>query len=107
MNLELPPAIAGFFRAHNTGETENFLQLFTADAVVHDEAHDHRGAAIKTWFDGAIAKYHPQAEVTGLTREGEQAIVAAQVSGTFPGSPAELHYKFTLEDDKIAALAIG
>jgi hypothetical protein len=39
MKTELPVAIAGFFQAHNSGKTDNFLDLFTADAVVYDEAH--------------------------------------------------------------------
>jgi hypothetical protein len=38
---------------------------------------------------------------------GEQTIAAAQVTGSFPGSPAQIRYKFTLRNGKIAALAIG
>ena len=66
MNKELPPVIAAFFHAHNTGQTDHFNQLFTSDALVSDEAHEYRGAAIKAWIDGAIAKYKPDAAVTDL-----------------------------------------
>ena len=45
--------------------------------------------------------------ITGLTEAGSQTIAAAQVSGSFPGSPAQIRYKFTLRNGKIAALAIG
>ena len=38
---------------------------------------------------------------------GGQTLATAQVSGNFPGSPAQIRYKFTLRNDKIAALAIG
>jgi hypothetical protein len=38
---------------------------------------------------------------------GEQTIAAARVSGSFPGTPAQSRYKFTLRNGKIAALAIG
>lgn len=107
MTPQLPPAIAGFFQAHNTGATSEFTRLFTDDAVVFDESHEHRGGAIKTWIDGAIAKYKPIAEVKSLTREGEKDIATAQVSGNFPGSPTQLRYKFTLRGGKIAALSIG
>ena len=107
MNTALPPVIAAFFRAHNTGETADFNQLFTPDALVTDEAHEYRGAAIKAWIDGAIAKYTPLADVTDLAEVGGQTIATAQVSGNFPGSPAQIRYRFTLRDDKIAALAIG
>lgn len=107
MDKNLSPAIAGFFQAHNSGKTDDFLDLFTADAVVQDEEREHRGGAIKVWIDGAIAKYQPQADVTKLTEAGQQTIATTQVSGNFPGSPVQLHYQFTLKDGKIAALTIG
>lgn len=105
--IELPPPIASFFRAHNTGQTDRFNELFTGEALVSDEAHEYRGAAIKEWIDGAVAKYQPKADVTDLAQEGDQTIATAQVSGTFPGSPIQLRYHFTLQDGKIAALVIG
>ena len=103
---ELPSPISGFFRAHNTGQTDDFTTLFTEDAVVSDEEQAHRGPAIKEWIDKAIAKYKPQAEVTNLSQTGDKTTVTAQVSGTFPGSPAQLNYEFTLRGDKIATLNI-
>ncbi|MET0660707.1 MAG: nuclear transport factor 2 family protein [Steroidobacteraceae bacterium] len=86
MNADLPIVIAAFFHAHNTGHTDDFSQLFTDDALVSDEAHEYRGADIKVWIDGAIAKYRPVADVTDLADVGEQTIATAQVSGSFPGS---------------------
>ena len=107
MTIKLPQAIEAFFHAHNTGQTDGFGELFTADATVTDEAHEYRGAAIKAWIDGAIAKYKPVADVSDLTEVGGQTIATAQVSGNFPGSPAQIRYKFTLKNDRIAALVIG
>lgn len=107
MNTELPPVIAAFFRAHNTGQTDDFNQLFTRDALVSDEAHEYRGAGIKAWIDGAIAKYSPVADITDVAEVNGQTIATTQVSGNFPGSPARIRYKFTLKNGKIAALAIG
>lgn len=107
MTPELPPAIAAFFQAHNTGQTADFNQLFTDDAVVSDESQEYRGAAIKEWIDGAISKYQPVADVTDLTEVGTQTIATAQVSGNFPGSPTQLRFHFTLKNGKIAALTIG
>ena len=107
MTTELPPVIAAFFGAHNTGQTADFHQLFTDDALVTDESREYRGAAIKEWIDTAISKYQPVAAVTDLAEAGSQTIATAQVSGNFPGSPAELRYHFTLKNGKIAALTIG
>ena len=108
MKTELPAPIAGFFQAHNSGMTGALLDLFTADAVVSDEAHEYRGDAIKTWLDGAIANFHPlHGEVLSLEESGGQTVATAQVSGTFPGSPVQLRYQFTLQGGKIAALSIA
>ena len=107
MNTELPPPIDRFFRAHNTGHTEDFNALFTADAVVSDEAHEYCGAAIKEWIDNAVEQYKPHAEVIALALTGDKTIVTALISGTFPGSPIQLRYQFTVEGDKIGALSIG
>ncbi len=108
MNIELPAPIAGFFQAHNSRMTDAFLDLFTADAVVADESHEYRGDAIRTWIDGAISRYHPlHAKVTGFGPSGRQSVAIVQVSGTFPGSPVQLRYQFTLRDGKIAALSIA
>ena len=108
MKIDLPAPLAGFFQAQNSGKTDRFLDLFTADAVVSDEAHEYRGAAIKAWMEGAIAHYHPlHGEVIGLALSGNQTVATARVSGTFPGSPALLRYGFTLQGGKIAALNIA
>jgi hypothetical protein len=107
MNTQPPPVIAAFFRAHNSGETDDFERLFTHNALVSDEHHKYRGSAIKSWIDEAFAKYQPRAETTAIAQAGDTTIVTAQVSGTFPGSPTEIRYRFTLKDGRIAALEIG
>ncbi len=106
MNTELPPIIAAFFQSTNTREFASFLSLFTADAHVNDEANDYYGAQIAEWIDQATADAKPTADVTDITRDGDQFEVTAQVSGNFPGSPIQLRYYFTLENSKIAKLLI-
>lgn len=108
MNLKLPPPIAAFFEALNTHDTDHFITIFTADALVADEGQEYRGGdAIKGWIDRANAQYNPKAEVTDLANVGDVIVVTAQVSGTFPGSPIQLRHNFTLKNDKIAVLTIG
>lgn len=89
MNIELPPVIAAFFHATNTREFADFLLLFTSDAHVNDEASDHHGPEIAAWIDRATAESKPTVDVTGITRDGEQFVVTAGVSGNFPGSPVQ------------------
>lgn len=106
MNTELPPVIAAFFQSTNSREFADFLSLFTDDAHVNDEANDYYGAQIAVWIDRATADAKPTAEVTEITRDGNQLLVTAQVSGNFPGSPVHLRYYFTIRDSKIATLLI-
>lgn len=107
MSIELPPTVAAFFHSHNTGQTNDFNELFTDDALVNDEEQDYRGAAIEGWIDEAIAKYKPIAEPTDIAQVGDRTIVTAQVRGNFPGSPAQLRYNFTVKNGKIATLVIN
>lgn len=106
MHTELPPVIAAFFQSTNTREFADFLSLFTDEAHVTDEANDYYGAQIADWIDRATADAKPTADVTGITRDSDQFVVTAQVSGNFPGSPVQLRYYFTLRDSKIATLLI-
>jgi hypothetical protein len=107
MSILLPPALVAFFHAHNSGDTREFMSLFSADARVRDEGHEYQGPAIRAWLDGAIAQYQPQAAVDGVVSEDARLTVTAQVSGNFPGSPVQLRYAFTLRDGLIADLFIG
>ena len=88
MNIELPPTIAAFFRAHNTGQTDDFNNLFTDDALVNDEEQDYRGAAIKGWIDGAIAKYKPIAEPTDIVQVGikKRVLIVTKITRRGPST---------------------
>jgi hypothetical protein len=44
--------------------------------------------------------------VTDVAEAGGKTVVTAEVSGSFPGSPVQLRYNFTLKGEKIAALLI-
>lgn len=108
MTIALPAPITAFFNAHNSGETEHLLDLFTADAVVADESHEYRGEAIRGWMDDAVSKYSPlRADVASVASLDDQTDVLATVSGSFPGSPVQLCYRFVLREGKISSLAIG
>ena len=106
MNIDLPRTIAAFFQAFNAHDIDAFTVLFARGAFVADEGREYPGtAAIKAWIEKANASYKPHAVPTDLAHSDGKIVVTAEVSGTFPGSPAPLHYRFTLKDDKIAALS--
>jgi hypothetical protein len=107
MDTKLPPPIAAYFRAGNSHNTDLAFALFTSDALVADEGHEYRGAAIKEWLDRTNEQYQPNTKPIDFASAGDQIVVTAEVSGTFPGSPIQLHFTFTLKDGSIAALSIG
>jgi hypothetical protein len=107
MSITLTPVLESFVTSFNAQDSTTFVAQFTPDAVVHDEGREHRGSdAIKSWIEEAWKKYHPTLEVTGVTENGTETILTGVVSGTFDGSPLELHYHIAVTNAKIAALRI-
>ena len=108
MHLQLPPAITTFFEVSNGATDEALTHCFASDAVVRDEAHTYQGqAAIHAWLCAAQDKYTYHTEPFAVVQEGANVQVRATVTGTFPGSPAQLTYSFQVADDKIIALEIN
>jgi hypothetical protein len=107
MSATLTPFLASYVKSMNAQDNEAFIAHFAPDAIVQDEGHEHRGtAAIKAWIEEAHQKYQPTLEVTGVTEAGGETVLSGLVSGTFDGSPLELHHHLTITGGKIAALTI-
>jgi hypothetical protein len=105
-SIKMPPSIATYFK-EDTHDAGRVAQCFTENAVVIDERREHHGRpAIANWKAAATAKYHYTSEPIGIETPGTDLTVTARLVGDFPGSPVNLKYHFTLEDDKIARLEI-
>lgn len=108
MTIPLPVPLTNYFAAKNRHDIEAMLAPFAQDAVVRDEGKTHSGRAqIGAWMIDTTKKYRVTVEPVDASSAGDTWKVAALVSGNFPGSPATLHYRFTLADDQIAKLEIG
>jgi hypothetical protein len=105
--MKPPLPIAKFFEAFNLHDADAVVARFASDAVVSDEGRKYRGTKIRTWIDKVNADYQPKAKVISMVRAANKLIVTAQVSGSFPGSPIQLRYHFTLKKGKITALTCG
>jgi len=105
--MKLPPPITQFFKAFNLHDADAVVARFASDAVVADEGRKYRGAKIRTWIDKVNADYQPKAKTISAVRAANKHVVTAQVSGSFPGSPIQLRYHFTLKKGKITALVCG
>jgi hypothetical protein len=107
MALELPAPLPAYFAATNTHDTDGALATFAADASVRDEGQDMIGHdVIRAWIVETMRKYRFTIAPFGVEQTDGKTIVMARVSGTFPGSPIDLRYQFTIADGKIAKLAI-
>lgn len=108
MTASLPEPIAAYYAAKNRHDIDAMLAPFAADASVRDEGEEMRGhAAIRHWMEETTRKYRVTVAVAEVSEADGRTLVAADVTGTFPGSPARLRYAFTLEAGRIARLEIG
>lgn len=104
----LPEPIATFFALPSDADAARLGHVFTDDAVVRDESHEHRGIpAIRAWRIDAMARTPFTARPLSVEQRGDDTIVPTEVTGAFPGSPVVLSHRFTLRDDRIAALEIA
>ena len=108
MGPELPDILTRYFAAQNAHDIEAMTDCFAVDAHVHDEGEDHRGrAAIRAWIKETSEKYRVEVEPLELRREADLTVIVARVSGNFPGSPADLTFRFGLADGRVATLAVN
>lgn len=105
-DLTLPEPIAAYFDADRQ-DAQAVARCFTKDGWVLDEGRTHTGlAAIEAWKAGSASRYTYTATPHSLEKQGHAYVVTANVAGSFPGSPVDLRYSFTLERGKVATLEI-
>lgn len=103
----LAAPIARYFAADGA-KGADIADCFTSDAIVVDERRTHRGReAIARWKEETSQQFEYSTEPFAIEADGETLVVTAHLSGTFPGSPIDLRYRFTLEGDAIARLEIA
>jgi len=108
MDTRLHSTLERYFAATSRHDVADMLADFAGDAVVVDEAREHRGTkAIRDWMEETIRKYDFEATPTSAAPANHMIAVSVTVSGRFPGSPIALTYRFELAGDTIARLEIG
>ncbi len=105
MKIQLAKPIAAYFQAANIHDSTRLADCFAERAVVYDEGHEYHGLdAIKLWNEETSKNYALALEVISVAQEAGQTLVAARASGNFAGSPAIIHFNFTVEDEKVICL---
>ena len=95
MKLNLPIILRRYFEAQNAHDIEAMVACFALDAAVRDEGRDIRGAeAVRAWKKETSANYRITAEPLECRADAGRTVVVVKVSGNFPGSPANLAYRF-------------
>lgn len=107
MYLQLPPVIEVFIKAKNNHDSETFSACFAENAIVRDEGRTIVGhTAIKKWMEDSTAKYNVALVAERFSENANEAVLTAQVSGNFEGSPVLLDYHFIIQAAKISQLDI-
>ena len=102
MKFNLPIILQRYFKAQNAHDIETMVACFASEAAVRDEGRNIIGSeSIRAWKKKkeTSSKYHVMAEPFECRIEADCTVVAAKVSGNFPGSPANLVYRFGFSAD--------
>jgi SnoaL-like domain len=103
----LPTAIQLYLESPVQHVGTRFSELFTDDAVVHDDGNTYVGLeSIQRWNNDAASAFTFTREVVEVLIRGAGAVVRVRIEGSFPGSPVELHHHFSLDGNKIALMTI-
>ena len=106
--MPLPPAVQYFLSGKNARDLPLALTGFSSDPVVKDEHHEYIGHdAIAEWLQSSTTQYDDQVRVQGVEADGADVVVLGEVSGTFPGSPIVLRFRFSMTEGKISQLFIA
>jgi len=104
-----PEVITRYFTVAAEGNIDALLSCFREDAEVTDEGQTYRGRdAIRRWREAATSKYSYTVEVIDSEAVGEDGhVVTSELEGDFPGSPAQLKFRFSLRGGLIESLEIA
>ena len=82
-------------------------ECFAPYATVRDEERFYEGIpAIKAWRARTKRKYYDTVTPLEIRTSDGGAVLKAQLSGDFPGSPVTANFHFVLQNDRIASLQI-
>jgi len=104
--MTLPQPIARYFASEHNPEA--LAQCFKADAILKDDGHTYEGVeTITAFLAAASVKYNATTVPFDVKDNDGFHVVLAKVTGNFPGSPANLSYRFGLDRGLIDSLEIN
>jgi ketosteroid isomerase-like protein len=107
MTCRFPQWLNEYFAAANAHDPNRIAACFAETAIVRDEGREIRGRNnIRAWAEHTSRAYRYTASVTEIEEAADHTVVTAHLTGDFPGSPIDLHYRFKLAQGRIAQLDI-
>lgn len=107
MQTPLPTPLDRYVAAQNAHDIPALVACFAPDGHVYDEGRIHFGPEqIRIWAAEAAARYDATMTPKSLTADADRAALVSTVSGSFPGSPLDLTFNFTLQAGHIKTLEI-
>ncbi|RNI22585.1 nuclear transport factor 2 family protein [Rufibacter latericius] len=105
--MNLPNVVSDLVKAQNTHDSAAYASCFSEKAIVVDEGKTYYGKAeIRQWIETANKSYKTVMEPIDFKENGSISVLKAEISGSFPGSPAVLGYHLELEEGLIQSLKI-
>jgi ketosteroid isomerase-like protein len=104
----LPTTVRDFMAAHVVHDDDTASSFFTDDVVLVDVGETVRGREqVHAFLRNAGSQFEFTTEQIGAHRvDDTHAVVTVRLEGTFPGGVAELDYRFTLREGRVAELVI-
>lgn len=105
--MNLPKVVSDLVKAQNEFDSKAYADCFTETAIVHDEGKVHTGKTeIEHWIAESNENYRSTMKPLHFLENGASAVLSAEVSGTFPGSPLALKFHFEIIDGLIQSLKV-
>jgi hypothetical protein len=105
--MNLPKVIANLVNAQNSFDSVAYANCFSETAVVYDEGKTHNGRPeIRYWIEESNEKYKSVMKPLEYAENGASAVLSAECSGTFPGSPIILKFHFDIVEGQIQYLKV-
>ncbi|RYY57508.1 MAG: nuclear transport factor 2 family protein [Chitinophagaceae bacterium] len=105
--MKLPQVVTDLIQAQNTFDSSAWANCFSENGVMVEEGEPFTGrAAIKALIEETNEKYQTNMKALEYTEAGDSSVLAAECSGTFPGSPAVLKFHMKIVDGQIQHLKV-
>jgi hypothetical protein len=105
--MNLPKVVSDFVNGQNNFDSEASANCFSVNGIMLEEGKPYTGRVeIQGLLEETNEKYQSVMKPLEFIEDGTSSVLSAEVSGTFPGSPAVLKFHFTLNNNLIDYLKV-